>query len=425
MVGCSRYLRLASCPAGNQESSLQLVGWALSVAPSFYLKLCANCRGTVHHENTSMLKPAALVLFGVLFVVGCAGISEEVASVESVQQTDVSSTPTPEAPVSDVTDPHSVHASDVDNARGEAADVAALALDFLAQLDERQREAAVLPYNSDLIRNWSNLPPGVLRFERNGVRIGDLDEMQQEALHDFLATAMSPYGYATVTAVIAAEGVLEESARARRLGWSADNYWLAFFGEPSPTDAWRWQFGGHHLAINMSVRDGRISMSPTFLGIEPARFSDVEGTHAPFMDRVDAGLTVINSLEGAHRVGALLDEHPDDLQSGTEPIGFVAFEGASLEFFSAEQRQAVLDAAALWVNLMPEHSAQARLEEIEAELAHVYFGWHGSTDGTDSIYYVIHGATVLIEFSTEDPLGAAEGHIHSIYRDPTNEYGVG
>ena len=279
-------------------------------------------RRAVPHKKPSMLKLAALVLCCVLLVVGCAGMSEEVSSAEPVRQTDISSTPTPEAPVSDVTDPSSIHASESDDARGETAAAAAVALDFLAQLDERQREAAVLPYDSDLIRNWSNLPPGVLRFERNGVRIGDLDEMQQEALHDFLATAMSPYGYATVTAVIAAEGVLEESARARRLGWSADNYWLAFFGEPSPTDAWRWQFGGHHLAINMSVRDGRISMSPTFLGIEPARFSNAEGTHAPFMDRVDAGLAVSNSLDGNIAATALLNEHPRDLQSGTEPVGF-------------------------------------------------------------------------------------------------------
>lgn len=379
----------------------------------------------VHLQKPSMLKPAVFLLFCVMVVVGCAGVPEELETAEPAQPVASADVTEPDTPHDGTAEQSPDREPGSNGARGEAEAVAIAAADFLAQLDERQREAAVLPYDSDLIRNWSNLPPGVLRFERNGVRIGDLDETQQEALHDFLAAAMSPYGYATVTAVIAAEGVLEESARARRVGWSADNYWLAFFGEPSPMDAWRWQFGGHHLAINMSVRDGRISMSPTFLGIEPARFADAEGTHAPFMDRVDAGLAVINSLEGHRWAEALLHEHPNALQSGTGPVGFVPFEGASLESFSAEQRQAVLDAAALWVKLMPEHSAQIRLKEIEAELEQAYFGWHGPTDGTGSIYYIIHGDTVLIEFSTEDPLGAAEGHLHSIYRDPTNEYGVG
>lgn len=382
-------------------------------------------RRAAHHENTPMLKPAALALFCVVFVVSCVGTSEDVLTAEPVQQTGVVSTSTPEAPVSDATDPGFVHASELDDARGEAAVAAAAALDFLAQLDERQREAAVLPYDSDLITNWSNLPAGVLRFERNGVRIGDLDKIQQEALHDFLATAMSPYGYDMVTAVLAAEGVLEESARARRVGWNADNYWLAFFGEPSPTDAWRWQFGGHHLAINMSVRDGRITMSPTFLGIEPARFTDAEGTHEPFTDRIDAGLVVINSLDGDVGASAVLNRRPDGLRSGTAPIGFVPFEGVPVDSFPPAQQQAVMDAVALWVELMPEHSAQARLAEIEDGLQNTYFGWHGPTDGTGSIYYVIHGDTVLIEFSMEDPLGTDAGHIHSIYRDPTNEYGIG
>ena len=379
-----------------------------------------------------MFKPAALVLLCAVLVVGCVGMFGESSTSAPAQPPAAAGATKPDVPKADGTaDQDAGREPTSDDARSEDARseseveaAAVAAADFLAQLDERQRAAAVLPYDSDLITNWSNLPAGVLRFERNGVRIGDLDEMQQAALHHFLATAMSPYGYDTVTAVVAAEGVLEESARARRVGWSADNYWLAFFGEPSATNAWRWQFGGHHLAVNMSVRDGRISMSPTFLGIEPARFSDAEGTHAPFMDRVDAGLAVINSLEGTHRAAALLHEHPNDLQSGTGPVGFVPFEGASVDSFPSEQRQAVLDAVALWVNLMPEHSARVRLEEIEAELEYAYFGWHGPTDGTGSIYYVIHGDTVLIEFATEDPLGAAEGHIHSIYRDPTNEYGV-
>ncbi len=386
---------------------------------------CRLSRRGVHLQKPPMLKPTAFLLLCVMLVVGCAGVSEEPETAEPAQPVASAGATEPDIPHDGSAEQNPGREPRPDDARGEAEAAAVAAADFLAQLDERQRAAAVLPYDSDLIRNWSNLPAGILGFERNGVRIGDLDETQQAALHDFLSTAMSPYGYATVAAVVAAEGVLEESARARRVGWSADNYWLAFFGEPSPMNPWRWQFGGHHLAINMSVRDGRISMSPTFLGIEPARFSDAEGIHVPFMDRVDAGLAVINSLDGNIAATALLDEHPNALQSGTGPVGFVPFEGASLESFSAEQRQAVLDAAALWVNLMPEHSAQVRLEEIEAELEQAYFGWHGPADGTGSIYYVIHGDTVLIEFSTQDPLGAAEGHIHSIYRDPTNEYGVG
>ena len=73
-----------------------------------------------------------------------------------------------------------------------------------------------------------------------------------------------------VQGVIAAEGILSDTSRAPRFGWSPDNYWLAFFGEPSADGDWRWQFGGHHLAINVAVTGGSMSMSPSFIGIEPA-----------------------------------------------------------------------------------------------------------------------------------------------------------
>lgn len=70
-------------------------------------------------------------------------------------------------------------------------------------------------------------------------------------------------------------------------------------------------------------------------------------------------------------------------------------------------------------------AAQRRLAEIEAGLAEAHFAWHGPADGSGAIYYRIQGPTLLIEFSTQDALGAAGGHYHSIYRNPTNEYGRG
>ena len=73
-----------------------------------------------------------------------------------------------------------------------------------------------------------------------------------------------------VQGVIAAEGILSDTSPAPRLGWSPANYWLAFFGEPSVDGDRRWQFGGHHLAINVAATGGSTSMSPSVIGIEPA-----------------------------------------------------------------------------------------------------------------------------------------------------------
>ena len=64
------------------------------------------------------------------------------------------------------------------------------------------------------------------------------------------------------------------------------------------------------------------------------------------------------------------------------------------------------------------------MAEIEADLDGTYFGWHGNTDGSGPAYYRIQGPAVIIEYSTQSGVGADSGHYHSIYRDPTNEYGV-
>jgi len=51
----------------------------------------------------------------------------------------------------------------------------------------------------------------------------------------------------------------------------------------------------------------------------------------------------------------------------------------------------------------------------------------GPTDQFDARYYYrIHGPSILIEYAREKEVGGAEGagnHIHTIVRDPSNDYG--
>ena len=89
------------------------------------------------------------------------------------------------------------------SAQDEITGAAAAAI-RLETLDPAQARVAVLPPDSPLIANWSNLPAGMVRFERNGVRVGDLNDAQA-AMVDFLAAALSRRGAELVQGVIAAE----------------------------------------------------------------------------------------------------------------------------------------------------------------------------------------------------------------------------
>ena len=71
-----------------------------------------------------------------------------------------------------------------------------------------------------------------------------------------LADALSADGYRKVTDVMHGDEVLSRQRRdggGRGPAFGEDEYYLAFVGTPSTTTPWMLQFGGHHLAINLTM----------------------------------------------------------------------------------------------------------------------------------------------------------------------------
>ena len=304
--------------------------------------------------------------------------------------------------------------------------IAAGANAFLNLLTESERSSIVYALDDPKRSNWSNLPAGLVRFDRNGIRIGDLNNDQTTALNEFLALSLSADGYRTVMEVVGADGVLAQSSNSRRLRFGADNYWLAFFGQPSATEPWGWQFGGHHLAFNVAVGADHLTMSPTFIGVEPASYATGSQTAAPMEEELQAGLMLINSLAEDQQTAAKVRRRPQETYTGAGKDGVIPnFEGSWVSVWSPGQQQSLLETVALWVGMMPNPSASLRLAEIESDLDETYFAWNGNLDGSGSIYYRIQGPQLIIEFSTQGRVAASGGHYHSVYRDPTNEYGLG
>ena len=299
-------------------------------------------------------------------------------------------------------------------ASGSAAVDAANA--FLESLTPEQRGESMYSFDDSERSEWSNLPAGFPRFVgRNGVRIGDLDPAQIEAMLVFLASALSAGGYETTLGVLGADAFLSKSN-----GRFGDyNYWLAFWGEPSDANIWGWQFGGHHLAINVTVADGRSYLSPTFLGVEPTAYTTGGATVSPLEAHLQAGLALINALDQNQRAEATLSERPG-IQTGAGKDGVIPpIEGSRAAGWNDEQRQLLLDTIAGWVGMLDTSSSRARLAEIQTESGDTYLAWHGDNAG-GPVYFRIQGPSLIIEFSTEN-----ESHHHSIYRNPANEYGKG
>jgi hypothetical protein len=88
----------------------------------------------------------------------------------------------------------------------------------------------------------------------------------------------------------------------------------------------------------------------------------------------------------------------------------------------------LLDLISEWAGIVNDAYAAPRVAQIKAGLNDTYFAWSGPTSHAPgqngSAYYRIQGPRVVIEFSPQDTQGDPTLHVHTVYRDPLNEYGL-
>jgi hypothetical protein len=91
-----------------------------------------------------------------------------------------------------------------------------------------------------------------------------------------------------------------------------------------------------------------------------------------------------------------------------------------------QQREMMLNLIAEWAGIISKPYQDVRMADLKAGLNETYFAWSGPAthaqgrNGTS--YYRIQGPKVIIEFAPQ-AMGGLDNHVHTIYRDPTNEYG--
>ena len=95
-------------------------------------------------------------------------------------------------------------------------------------------------------------------------------------------------------------------------------------------------------------------------------------------------------------------------------------EGIKASALTAAQQDMLLGIVREWAGIMADAFAEPRMAEIKANLAQAYFAWSGPTSAGSAAYFRIRGPTLVIEYA---PQGGVD-HIHTIYRDPTNDYGA-
>ncbi len=311
--------------------------------------------------------------------------------------------------------------------------------DFLAALSPQQREAAEFPFDADAQRTrWSNLPASLV--ERSGARLGDLGDEQRRRLHDLLRASTSSQGYQKIAGVIRLDEVLHEEATAavasgeRRLpeslleSWTSANYWIAFFGQPGDS-TWGWLINGHHMAASFTVVGDRIAFTPLFLGAEPHEIErGLEAGWRILSHEGDRGWRLLQALdEGQRAIAVLGNDIPGDVLTGPGRKGSLSeYAGLPASALTETQRGLLWELVEEFAANADHGAAGAQLARIRADgMEALHFAWIGPMDDrTSRYYYRVHGPSVLIEYIVEEGVGGnPANHVHSIIRDPGNDYG--
>src|SRR5438552_3057658 len=181
------------------------------------------------------------------------------------------------------------------------------------------------------------------------------------------------------------------------------------------------QFGGHHLAINLTLAGNQATMAPSLPAAQPATYT-VEGrTVRPLGTENDKAFALINALNAEQRTQAILGYRVADLVLGPGRDGrTIQPEGIRAAALSAAQQAMVLDLSREWVGIMNDAFAEPRMAEIRVNLPNTYFAWSGPTTNGSAAYFRIQGPTLVIEYAPQNGVD----HIHTVYRDPTNDYGA-
>ncbi len=333
---------------------------------------------------------------------------------------------------------------------------------FLSTLSEKQRQSVLYSFDDQQQRaRWSNFPTGFI--PRGGISLKEMTPEQRAAAMALLSSVLSLRGFEKVQEIMEADEVLkhEDAQNGNRppggngpspgngpppgnggnrppFGggpggggdmFGKDLYYISILGTPSESKPWMLQFGGHHLALNITIAGDRGVLTPTLTGAQPALYTQNGKVVRPLGQESDKGLALLNAFDDSERKKAILSYELADLVLGPGQDGkTIVPEGLKASAMTDAQRAMLLDLMSEWAGIIHESAAAARMAELKADINETWFMWSGpitaAANKNITAYYRIQGPHVVIEYAPQG-LGGVDLHVHTMYRDPTNDYGKG
>jgi hypothetical protein len=320
-----------------------------------------------------------------------------------------------------------------------AEKVKSATIGFIQTLEKHQKDSVFIDFTDSARTNWTNLPLGLQA--RSGLRYGDLSEQSKIAFHKVLSSLFSSQGYLKTFAIMQVDDILHElfeiqfqqgkvNERSmqfiRKLNWDYGNYYVTIAGNPQNESVWGLKFEGHHLSINITAAGDLITMTPLFMGSDPAIVEDTQYAGLrPLSKEEDYGFWLINALDETQKAKATLSEKvPGDIiTSPDRPQWLEEYRGIKGSELNEGQQKILHYLIEEYIGNLDHQKAEEYLAKLHARgMEAVYFAWIGSYEPMKAHYYIIHSPDFLIEYDNVGFLDNAN-HIHSIWREKGNDFG--
>ena len=299
---------------------------------------------------------------------------------------------------------------------------------FLGLLSDEMRAKTQFSLEDEERYNMNYVP-----LTRKGPTFHDFDEKQKLAALDLLQSSLGAEGFRKTQDIMALEEVLRRienndadkmpDGRPRR---DPLNYHFCIFGDPTSKTPWGWRFEGHHISLNFTSSEGKISAStPAFFGSNPGivKSTDQKGKEV-LKEEARLGFELIQSMgEEQLKITRFTEDAPNDIASLTkrkaqalEPLGI------SYTALSEDQREVLLQLLNVYLTSFEANFEVEFWKKIKKSgVENLSFAWAGSLQPGSGHYYRIQGPTLLIEY---DNTQNNANHAHAVIRDLTNDYGA-
>jgi hypothetical protein len=329
-----------------------------------------------------------------------------------------------------------------------AVTFAAMAL--FDHLDPDQQSRIVVPLGDLNRTNWNFLPES----GRRGVPLRDMTGIQRYLTHRLVAQCTSVEGYAKAVQVMSLEHVLRELGvpvfgHVAPYFRDPEGYFLTLFNQPQPDIHWGWRLVGHHLSLNFTiVGQDRMAVTPLLFGAEPARV----GPYRILAEEEDRAFALLASLNAEQARTATIhpvpppdfatrcvpviggQEWPDVHGVGRRDAMITDADRYALRYVRGRPRGVARSAmnahqTAALDQLVESFLANVKPDQVGREMDRIrkagqdelHFAWAGGHSIEAPHYFRIEGPVTLVEFdNTEDDAN----HVHAVWRDPTNDFGL-